>query len=255
IINLCTNAAQAIGENRTGTVEIATDIAVLSAEDAQRRGLSAPGDYVRFVVRDDGAGMSPEVRERIFDPFFTTKQLGIGTGLGLSVVHGIVRGHGGSIDVRSAPGEGATFEILWPMATNTVDSKQAPTQDASPSGSEHILWIDDDAAVLEAGQELLHRLGYRVTSSRDAQEAWSAFAASPADFDLVISDQMMPKMRGDELAEKIGSVRPDARMILLTGYFNILPRRSDGPTPIRKILMKPIDPAELAAAIRAALDD
>ncbi|RME32528.1 MAG: response regulator, partial [Deltaproteobacteria bacterium] len=200
LLNLCTNAAQAMGDK--GTLEVQLT--------------AGPNDTALLTVRDDGPGMSEEVRRQIFDPFFTTKPTGKGTGMGLAVVHGIIQHHNGSIDVTSAPGQGACFTITLPRCCLRVIEKR-PDQNDLPGGTERILVVDDEKAILQVWEELLAGLGYRVTCCSDPEEALKRVDNSET-FDLLITDQNMPHLSGSELALKIRCRQPDIPVIVCTGY-------------------------------------
>jgi CheY-like chemotaxis protein len=197
--------------------------------------------------------MPPEILPRIFDPYFTTKEKGEGTGLGLAVVHGIVESHGGFIRVESAPGSGAAFEVHFPAIQSPEPARPAAAQ-GLPTGSERILLVDDEAALVDVGRLSLERLGYRVTALGDSREALERFRAAPGDFDLVITDMTMPHLTGDRLASELLALRPALPVILCTGF-------SAGITPekalalgIREFIQKPLVIGELAAAVRRALE-
>ena len=155
--------------------------------------------------------------DKIFDPFFTTKKLGEGTGLGLSVVHGIVKQHNGYITVESEPGKGSTFTVYFPKVTGELQA-DAVSDDALPTGSERILFVDDEEALVEMGEDILAELGYEVTSRMNGREALALFTADPSRFDLVITDQTMPEMTGVDLAKEILALRADMPIIMCTGF-------------------------------------
>ncbi len=201
-----------------------------------------------------GQGIPPELLTRIFDPFFTTKEVGKGTGMGLAMVHGIVKNHGGFITVESRPGEGAAFHVFLPA----VEPQRMP-QDAVverlPTGSERVLFVDDETMLVEMGRDMLGRLGYRVTAVDSSLEALEVFRRSPGDFDLVITDQTMPGMTGDDLARKILRIRPDMPIIVCTGYSSVLSEDKARAIGIRELLLKPILKKDISLAIRRVLDD
>jgi two-component system, cell cycle sensor histidine kinase and response regulator CckA len=252
LMNLCTNSVHAIGK-RGGMLEISI------AEDRLRKGdpLPAPGmrpgDYVTLAVRDTGSGMKPEVLERIFDPFFTTKVQGGGTGLGLSVVHGIVRGHGGSIKVESEPGKGSVFYIYLPRIEKQQSiavSEELPVR----GGKECILFVDDEDITVELNNERLTRLGYEVVATTSSLEALEIFMKEPRRFHLVITDYTMPHMTGVDLARKLLKVRNDIPIILCTGYNDSISPDKAKRAGIRQFLLKPQSNRELGLAIRRVLD-
>ena len=193
------------------------------------------------------------MRKRIFDPFFTTKGLGVGTGMGLAVVHGIVQSHNGFISVQSEPGKGSTFSILFPEARGKIVSDVEP-EVAPIGGEERILFVDDEIPVVEMTTSILKRMGYEVISFIDSQDALDAFANAPDDFDLVITDQTMPRITGVELSERLKAIRPDIPVLLCTGYSHVVSSEQAKAQGIDGYVMKPLDRRELAEAIRKALD-
>jgi PAS domain S-box-containing protein len=251
LINLCTNAAHAIGE-RSGMVEIeACGMTLQAGQPCGALDLS-PGAYVRLTVRDTGDGIAPEIRERIFDPYFTTKNKGVGTGLGLAVVHGIVKKAGGAIQVESEVGKGSAFHVYLPKA----DGSAAETPEHAVlacGGSERILFVDDERMLVEIGEKILQRLGYQVVSRTSPLEALELFKAKPDSFDLVMTDQTMPGMTGDALAAEIMKVRPQIPVILCTGYSQIINEESARRKGIRALVLKPLLINQIDEAIRKAL--
>jgi len=208
---------------------------------------------LELSVRDTGHGMPPEIREHIFDPYFTTKEKGVGTGLGLSVVHGIVKQHGGLIQVASEPGRGSLFTVFLPLRKEAwVPLKE--TDQRLPQGSEHILVVDDEALLAEIFKQALERLGYRVTALTDPQEALNRMAARPDSFQLVITDMTMPKLPGDRLVGKILEINPRIPIILCTGYSEHLSESRAREIGAKALLMKPIEVNTLAQKVREVLD-
>jgi CheY-like chemotaxis protein len=256
IVNLCTNAAHAMAE-QGGVLEISLANLDLDIRSAATFPELKPGPYLRLTVKDSGRGMPEEVLEHIFDPFFTTKGQGEGTGLGLSVVHGILKHHGGSIQATSEPGKGSKFQVYLPRIPGLAQTVQAETLQPAASGGGRILFVDDEEDIVFSGENMLTRLGYQVVSSRSAQEALELFRRQPGHYDLVITDLTMPQMSGDQLAEALVRLRPDIPIILCTGFgpgfrstLGTLEMRSEG---IREVVMKPFDRADMAQAIRRAL--
>jgi len=213
VMNLCTNAAHAM--RRTGgTISIdLTGFSFSSREDAPESTMS-PGFYARLSVMDTGVGVAPEILDHIFDPFFTTKVAGEGTGLGLSVVHGIVASHGGAITVSSEPGKGSTFTVYLPKLLQEQSRDFASGGSPIPRGHERILFIDDEEELAAMADEMLTDLGYRVTSKTKAREALALFRLDPSRFDLIITDQTMPEMTGVDLAKEILAIRADMPIII-----------------------------------------
>jgi len=251
LMNLCTNAAHAMRE-KGGTLEIR-----LSREKSGPSGLRLPDlpdcDYVRLTVGDTGHGIAPDTIDRIFDPFFTTKGPREGTGLGLSVVYGIVRDHGGAIDVASEPGKGTVFNVLLPVIESAERTREAAAE-SIPGGHEHILFIDDEEFILDVETARLTSLGYRVTTRKSSEEALELFRARPEEFDLVITDMTMPNIRGDNLAREMLKIRSDIPVILCTGYSDMISEEQAKSLGIRQFVMKPIYKKDLARVIRKALD-
>jgi len=213
-----------------------------------------PGPYLRFRVSDTGHGMAPEILKRIFDPYFTTKEVGKGTGLGLAVVHGIVKSHGGGIAVFSEPGKGTTFDVYLPR----VEAFEAPSatdkmEAIIPGGQERVLLVDDEQAIVEIGQRLLEYLGYQVVVRTSSLEALELFRGRPDRFDLVITDMTMPNMTGDRFAREIWKIRPGIPVILCTGFSERITEEKAKAMGIREFVMKPLVIKDLAQALRRAL--
>jgi CheY-like chemotaxis protein len=212
----------------------------------------APGPYVCLSVSDTGDGIDPWVVDRIFDPYFTTKAIGEGTGLGLSVVQGIVRTYGGTIKVHSVKGEGTTFEIFFKGMEKQAPSK-TETIEALPAGAERILLVDDEQILAELGKELLESVGYSVVTETNSLQAMETFRADPDGFDLVITDMTMPGLRGEELARQIIALRPGMPIILCTGYSDLIDEKRAREIGIREFVMKPYVVANFVQTIRKAL--
>jgi signal transduction histidine kinase/CheY-like chemotaxis protein len=253
VMNLCTNAAHAMRENG-GRLEVRlTDISIDHEDHRKRFADAKPGDYIRLQVADQGHGIDPHHLHRIFDPFFTTKEMGEGTGMGLSVVHGIVKSYGGSIYVHSQLGKGCTFEILIPALETAVPGVPVLEQPI-PTGSESILFVDDEIMIVEIVKKMLEILGYRVSVRTSSIEALEAFKNNSNRFDLVVTDMMMPKMSGLDLAEKILEIRPDFPIILCTGFSMKMKDDAVARKSVRDIINKPILRREIATTIRKVLD-
>ncbi len=252
LINLCTNAAQAM-EDDGGTLTIRLTNTALSQEAIQFPGHSAGGDFVEIIVSDTGAGIEPTVRERIFEPFFTTREIGKGQGLGLSVVHGIVASHGGSIKVDSKAGKGATFHVFLPRIPSEPKPESTPLG-LLPKGRERILFIDDEKALARVGEMTLRHLGYQVNTQNSPVAALDVFRSSPGEFDLVITDLTMPQMSGVKLAAELLRIRPGLPVILCTGNTEKINPHEAGLLGIREILTKPVTIQDLANSVRNALD-
>jgi CheY-like chemotaxis protein len=208
---------------------------------------------VRLTVSDTGIGIAPENVDRIFDPYFTTKRTGKGTGMGLSVVHGIVQNHRGAIFVESTPGAGTTFHIFFPVTKKKVALEPA-LHEPIPAGKECILLVDDEPSIVDMGRRLLEKMGYRIIGKTDPFEALTSFREDPARFDLVVLDMTMPKMTGDLLAEKMLAVRPDLPVIVCTGFSEKIDAQKAKTMGIRELMMKPVSFNEIAQTIRKVLD-
>ena len=252
LINLCTNAAQAMGE-KGGVLEVSLEDADLDSEAAASNPDLKPGGYVELTVRDTGSGIAPEIVERIFDPYFSTREPEHGTGMGLAVVHGIVKSSGGSIAVDSILGEGTAIHVLFPRMQNTV-IPEARVLSPFPLGNERILFVDDEKALVDIGVQLLEHLGYRVVARTSSIEALEVFRNQPEKFDLVVSDQTMPNMTGEMLAKELIRIRPDIPIVLCTGYSEIISEEKATALGIKKLVMKPILMREISQTIRQILD-
>ncbi len=251
LMNLCANAVHAMEDK--GVLKVSLQEVRLSAKDARHKGNLQPGPYALLSVADTGKGISPEVKERIFDPFFTTKEVGEGTGMGLSVVHGIVQNHGGMISVQSTPGKGTTFNVYFPIIEETpIESKDI--RKTGHMGNERVLFVDDEGPLVEIASEMLQLHGYKVTSKTSSTEALKAFKAAPDDFDLVITDQTMPNISGSELAAELLSIRPELPIILCTGYSARISKETAKKSGIADYFMKPFDTEQLLCSVRKVLD-
>ncbi len=252
IMNLCTNAAHAMLP-QGGLLQVAMDQIMITKEEVLPHGRLCPGEYVRLRISDSGAGMSEGVKDRIFEPFFTTKPQGEGTGMGLSVVLGVVQTHHGAIRVQSELGKGACFEILLP-AFGDAEVTELQDEAQTIGGTERILLVDDENALIQMGKQMLAKLGYEVTACADAMEALELFRQAPADYDLVITDLTMPKLKGTKLAQHLLHIRPDLPIILCTGYGDQISAERVSEMGIRELMLKPILRNQMASVIRRVLD-
>ncbi|MFH1980421.1 MAG: PAS domain S-box protein [Pseudomonadota bacterium] len=252
VMNLCRNASQAMGQN-SGVITVRLDAITLDTDRIAGIPHLGPGRYVRLEVQDTGCGMPREVVRSIFNPYYTTKEMDEGTGLGLSLVHGIVQGHGGGICVNSTPGRGSTFTVLLPVTAACEVAEETSAADALHQGVGHILFVDDEEAIVRLGKWGLERLGYTVDSDISPAAALARFGADPARFDLVITDVTMPEMTGDELAAHIRRIRPDVPIILSTGYSHMVSDAQARKEGFAALLDKPIRFHELAAAVHRVL--
>ncbi len=253
LMNLCTNAHHAMME-RGGVLEISLAPESLGEDCAAIHPDLKSGPYVKLSVKDTGHGMDGETLARIFDPYFTTKEKGVGTGLGLAVVHGIVQKHGGAITVQSALGEGSTFNLYFPVIQKEAISEARAPADL-PTGKERILFVDDDQVLVEIGRQMLESLGYCVETRSSSVDALSLFRSNPHAFDLVVTDLTMPNMTGDKLAVELMRIRKDIPVVLCTGYSENMMEHRVKAIGVKTIVLKPILMASLATAVRAALED
>ena len=252
LMNLCTNAAHAMRETG-GRLTVTLNEVRLDSEPSVHLTPINPGRYLRLTVSDTGHGMPPEIAERIFEPYFTTKRAGEGTGLGLAVVHGIVEGHAGTIEMLTKMKKGTTFHVYLP-----VIEEKSPTQvdegDTIPTGDEAILIVDDEKLLAAVCKQTLENLGYRVTAETDSLEALELFGRIPERFDMVITDMTMPNLTGMELAMKLKTIRPDIPIIVCTGFSDQISQEIIQELGIDALVMKPILKAELARTVRSVLD-
>lgn len=254
IVNLATNAKQAIPE-QSGEVEVWLDRILFDEQLGAAHPELIPGPYARLSVRDTGTGIPKEQQEKIFEPYFTTKERGEGTGLGLYVVHGIVTAHQGKIVVSSQPDQGSLFQVYLPLAEGESGPEIRPESAGElPGGSEAILVVDDEQAIVNMVRQLLERLGYRVTSRHSSLEALKVFQGAPDAFDLVITDMTMPGLTGVQLAGELFKSRPGLPIILCTGYSDTVSEDSIWQHGLAKYLKKPINREELAVSVRQVLD-
>lgn len=253
VMNLCTNASHAMKENG-GLLQICLVEEDLGEEFTNYYDNFAPGHYLKLTVSDTGYGITPEILQSIFNPYFTTKEKGEGTGLGLSMVHGIVKSCGGEILVDSKPGKGSVFSVYFPVASGT-EEKEMKSDLATPGGFEKILVVDDEKAILKMFTRFLEQLGYNVTARVSSIEALEAFKRNPKGFDLVITDLTMPDMTGDRLAKEINKIRSDIPIILSTGYGNRISEKSTEAIGVDALLMKPVLMSDLSVTIRQLIDN
>jgi len=251
-MNLITNSFHAM--EKGGTLTVSLYQVRLSHEDILEPNM-LPGDYICLTVTDTGFGMDKTVMEHIFDPYFTTKDQGKGTGLGLAVVHGIVKSCNGGIKVFSEQDKGSKFEIYLPQS-KPVDAALEKPQECEhlPGGSEHILIVDDELPILAMLNQMLERLGYKITMQSSGIDALEAFKAGPDKFDLIVTDFTMPNMTGAGLAREVLSIRSDIPIILCSGFSEQMNTEKAALLGIREYLLKPVNKNELAKVIRMALD-
>ncbi len=253
VMNLVTNAADAMAEEG-GLLEVTLEKIILQEEKTCFDWVLSPGPYVRLRMRDTGEGIKPEIMERIFDPYFTTKEVGKGTGMGLSVIHGIVKRNGGGIRVESEPGKGTLFEIYFPALKETAEEEKAAEKEIE-GGSEKILFVDDEESMVNLNRQRLERLGYNVKSTTKPVEALEWFTVDPHQFDVIITDMTMPRMTGDRLAAEVLKIRPHMPVIICTGYSERMSVKKAEAIGVRKYIEKPIDLRNLASALREVLEE
>lgn len=252
VMNLCTNAAHAMRE-KGGILEVVlTDVELDSAFCSTHAEIQ-PGTYQKLTVSDTGHGISADVMNQIFDPFFTTKPKNEGTGLGLSVVHGIVKDSGGTITVYSEPDLGTTFNLYFPIIKGRAEEKPEE-HTILPTGTERILVVDDEKVITDILNKTLSNLGYTVEARTSSLETLALFKAMPDKFDLVITDMTMPQMTGDKLALELLKIRPDLPVILCTGFSQNITKEKAKTMGIKAFLMKPLLIKEMAHTIRKVLD-
>jgi signal transduction histidine kinase/CheY-like chemotaxis protein len=252
-MNLCTNAAQAM-EDDGGTLEVGlTDAEHNDPSPLPQSGFKS-GNYLKATVSDTGPGISADIIDSIFEPYFSTKGVGEGTGMGLALVHGIVESYGGKITVDSKLGKGTVFSIYLPIAKISEDHRPYE-KEKPPSGTESILFVDDELPIANMGSQLLERLGYRVTVRTSSVEALELFRSKPDDFDLVITDMTMPNMSGDQLGVELMKMRSDIPVILCTGYSNKISEEIAKEIGIKAFAYKPIVKADLAETVRKVLNE
>jgi CheY-like chemotaxis protein len=259
IMNLCTNAVHAMRGQAHGELDIWVRNIEIEPTSIAAYGSLAPGSYLCLSVGDNGHGMDEKTMERIFDPFFSTKAQSEGTGLGLSVIHGIVSSHGGVITVESQPDQGSLFKVYLPRLNKSTDTMIDVSSNVVLSGSECILLVDDDEDLVFGTGQMLKQLGYKVISRTDPLAALQLFRSVPEQFDLIITDLAMPHMSGFELARELARIRPEIPIILCTGYDTV----SNGDTDdieetagfITELALKPLVREEVATMIRRVLDD
>ena len=251
LMNLYTNAGHAMQQNG-GTLDVnLTDVELDFDFSAKHPGLK-PGPYLKLAVSDTGHGIPPDVRDRIFDPFFTTKK-DEGTGMGLAVVHGIIKNHGGTITVYSEPQKGSIFNVFLPVIEKEIEP-ETRIEKPVPRGTERILFIDDEQTLTDLGKQMLESLGYDVAVRTSGIEALELFKNKPDEFDLVITDLTMPNMTGDKLAKELMVVRPDIPVILCTGFSARMDEKKASAMGIREFVYKPMLKRDIAETIKKVMD-
>ena len=252
VMNLTTNAYHAM-EETGGQLKVSLKQIKLEPLDLMYPKM-APGVYACLIVADTGAGMDKNVTDKIFDPFFTTKAIGKGTGMGLSVVHGIVTSLEGAIQVYSEQGKGTKFHVYFPIEKNSLKKLATHSKTQIQGGTEQILLVDDEEAILTMEKQMLERLGYQVTSRVSSLEALEAFRANPGRFDIVITDMAMPNMAGDKLSDELTKIRTDIPVLLCTGFSETMSEEKATSLGIKGFIFKPIVMQDFAQKIREVLN-
>jgi CheY-like chemotaxis protein/anti-sigma regulatory factor (Ser/Thr protein kinase) len=252
IMNLCTNAYHAMKE-KGGILAVSlheTDIDQASIDS----GIEVPpGRYLKLSVSDTGCGMNKDTLSRIFEPYFTTKEKGVGTGLGLAVVHGIVKEHQGRVSVYSEPGQGTTFNVYLPMIHGAVIEAAPAPIPPKARANERIMVVDDEVSICDMTHRFLTNAGYRVDLFTNGEEAWAALQENPKAWELLLTDLTMPKITGDALAIKVLELKPDMPVIICSGFSESLTGERARALGVKAFLQKPVDPSTLLIEIAKAL--
>jgi len=252
VMNLCTNANHAMMKTG-GTLDVRHESVKLDQRTADRIPNLKKGSYIRLTISDTGHGMDIKTKERIFEPFFTKKEVGSGSGLGLSVVHGIISNYGGAIIVDSTPGKGSAFIIYLPKYAGELLEPDKLSKKLL-KGDEHILFVDDEPEITFMGKKMLENLGYKVTISSNSLSALEEFSSNPSKYSLLVTDQNMPYMTGTELAFKMKSIQPGLRVIIITGYSDTLSEEVLEECGISEVILKPMILDDFSKVIRRVLD-
>ena len=251
VMNLCTNAFHAM-EHGGGILDISLEERTVSPQEIPLQTNAHAGKYVVLSISDTGPGIAPEIKSKIFEPYFTTKEIGKGTGMGLSIIHGIVTSMDGFVTCESELGKGAKFHIFFPAAEREAASAILPVEQVR-HGKERILFIDDEDILVEMGKIMLERLGYKVTTRTNSIEALAHFQNSPDQYDAVITDQTMPGMTGFDLARRMLQIRPDLPIILCTGYSNLVDEEQAKMIGIKGFIMKPMSKKDIGTLLKTVL--
>ena len=247
LVNLCTNAFHAM-EETGGILIFSLKRTFLTQEDLNCEPGVQPGAFVQLSIADTGAGIAPEIQGKMFDPYYTTKEVGKGTGMGLAIIHGIVKSYKGFVTCHSGPGKGTVFHVYLPVISEpTVLEVESPPLQPLHLGNERILFIDDEDILAEMGKIMLERLGYLVTVRKNSLEALNTFQNQPEQFDLVITDQTMPGMTGSDLARRMLQIRPEMPIILCTGYSSLISKDKAKSLGIKGFVLKPLAKKDIAA--------
>jgi len=253
IMNLCTNAGGAMRE-KGGILNVKIVDFDVNSEFVNQHPNMHSGTHIKLTISDTGHGIPIEIMGRIFDPFFTTKGKSGGTGMGLSVAHGIIQNHGGTIGVDSESGKGTTFNVFIPAIEGEAITESERVE-SLPLGTEQILFVDDEEFQVDLGKQMLERLRYNVTAKTSSLEALELFRNDPKRFDLLITDMTMPNMTGESLSTEVLKIRSDIPIILCTGYSEVMTKEKAEAIGIKGFLMKPIVMSDLSRMIRKVLDN
>jgi signal transduction histidine kinase/ActR/RegA family two-component response regulator len=253
VMNLCTNASHAMIKTG-GTLEVSLDTAKIDQKTADKIPNLKKGYYIRLTISDTGHGMDLKTKERIFEPFFTRKEVGSGSGLGLSVVHGIISNYGGAIVVNSTPGIGTTFIIYLPRYEGDLVGADKINKTLL-KGVEHILFVDDEPEITFMGKKMLENLGYKVTISSDSVSALEEFRSNPDSYSLLVTDQNMPNITGTDLASMMLDIKPGLKVIIITGYSDNLSEEVLYEKGISEVILKPMILDDFSKVIRRVLDN
>src|SRR5262245_38957016 len=250
-MNLATNAIQAMPSG--GTLRVSLEAVRRDAPSVATTGTLGAADYIVLEVADSGTGMSPDIVERIFDPFFTTKEVGVGTGLGLSLVHGIVPALGGACAVASTPGAGSVFTVYLPRTGNAVDGAEREEPETPRGDGQRVLIVDDEEPLMRLAIRTLEELGYAAVGFTSSTAALAAFRADPGGFDAVITDERMPGMSGSALIREVRSVRGTIPIVLASGYLGDAVVQRALESGADEVLKKPLSARELASSLARVL--
>jgi PAS domain S-box-containing protein len=252
-MNLCTNACYAM-EEKGGVLQVDMRDVRLESDFTNKYLELVPGDYLKLTIADTGQGIPQDILDRVFEPFFTTKGPGEGTGMGLSLVHSIIKTFGGTVTVKSEVGKGSVFTVFLPVAKKEEEEMHVRA-DVLPFGTERVLFVDDEFPIAQMNSQALEKLGYRVTIRSSGIEALELFKAKSSDFDIVVTDMAMPNLTGDELATEMIRIRPDIPIVLCTGFSKRISEKKAAEIGIKAFAIKPLSTTELARTIRKILDD
>ena len=254
LMNLCTNSVHAMSD-QTGILEVGLEAIALDSNSARQYEDLKPGEFVKLTVKDTGHGIRTNIIDKIFDPYFTTKDVDVGLGMGMAIVYGIVKKHDGAIKINSAVNKGTIVECLFPIIKDAGELQVVETPKDLPTGTETILFVDDEASLVKMVKQMLERLGYLVTGKVSSIEALKVFQADPAQFDLIITDMAMPRMAGDQLVQKLFKIRSDVPIIICTGHRDRIDKEKAVALGVAAYQMKPYDKKVLANTVRRVLDE